>query len=100
MQFTGLETALIAAFSAFTACVGLMIGMSRRFISREECQRQEEAGSVTSRAIKQHLDRMTLNQDMQCRMLRAIVLHMNLPVEIKNEIMNMQPDLKRWTDVS
>lgn len=84
MQFTGLETILIASLSAAVAIFVALIAFSSRFMSRTECEARHRNICLPSEDVAKIL------QDLKLlfRMVRAIVISLPIDNEKKEEILN------------
>jgi|GEM_PF-4941147 len=102
-QFSGLETLLISLLVAVIACVTLFWRMSSRFVTHDECKRNHDGANSDDEQIRQLLEkmekkmddrdaRMNTKHELLFRMMRAVILYMDLPAEKKTEILNMRPN--------
>ena len=79
MTFTALEALLLAAF--VSCIIGLVVRV--RCVSPKECEER--------RRLANAVEVMKISNDIQFRMLRAIVTHLDLPAREKADILNMGP---------
>jgi uncharacterized membrane protein YozB (DUF420 family) len=88
--YSGLETTLIALITAIVSCVGLFIAMGKVFMTRRECELHnraiESADTETCKKIQELLN----IQSLQFRMLRTIIVYMDIPQDKKEAILNMK----------
>lgn len=78
MTFTALEAMLLAAF--VSAIVGVFVRMSS--VSPKQCAEYRNG-------VKGLIAKLDKSNDIQFRMLRALVAHSDLSPELKAELLNM-----------
>lgn len=83
-MLTGLETFLLCVLSAFIASVTMLLGLTKKFVLKSECV-------LTHGPLMKALNEINVNQRILFRMLRAIVVNMEIPVDEKTKILNMSP---------
>ncbi|MBA4357372.1 MAG: hypothetical protein C0405_06565 [Desulfovibrio sp.] len=84
-MFTPLETALITFASALVVGILVRFVTSQKFVTCDDCEKhrgtfQEELEAVAGKDKADH--------GMMLRMLRSIVVHLNIPREKQEEILN------------
>ena len=80
ITFTALETAFFGGLCSLV--VGMFIRI--RSVSPHSCKE-------TQRQLVGIMESLKVSQDIQFRMLRAVVQHLDLPAKDKAEILNMRP---------
>ena len=112
MEFTSLNVILISGGSVTLGAIGTMASMFRLFVTKESCKKQHanDANYVTRDACAaQHrydsktvedlaelIEKIQRNTDIQFRMLRAMVAHMDLTPEQRAAILNAGPSESKW----
>jgi len=98
-NFTGLETLLISATSVFVGAVGMLLSACNRYVTKKECQLKHENEDNIYKSLKNDFTtfkeelkesqrEVKKNQEGQSKMLRAIILYLDIPDEKKQEILN------------
>ena len=95
MEFTGLNMILISGCSITIGVIGAMVGMSRRFVTKESCTAQHRYDSKSVEELAKLIDKIQRNTDIQFRMLRAMVSHMDLTPDQRAQILNAEPSDNR-----
>lgn len=101
-MFTPLETTLISILIAIVAGWGTFLGMGKRFMTRAECLLYQEKSALAEnqaihnrraedKQIKKDVDKLLSTTNLQFRMLREIIVYMDIPAENKTKILNMKP---------
>lgn len=91
-MFSGFETVLISAFMSFISCAGTIYAMTRKFVAKGDCAYHHSGVQREDADINKKLERINQKQDMQFRMLRVLILQLELPNDKKVEILNMRPE--------
>lgn len=83
MAFSGLETILISVVVGLVAsgvvAAKMFFTLTANFVRRTECEKEHQISAEVSTKL-----------DLQFRMLRAVILYLDLPPEKKSEILNMR----------
>ena len=87
--YSGLETMLIALLSAFISCAGLFFALTRIFMTRKECNLNLRANNSTESQTCRKIDELINAQSLQFRMLRSIIVNMDIDKQEKEKILNM-----------
>ena len=87
MTFTALEALLLASF--VSCVIGLFV--RARGVSPHECEERRRITDEAYLRLAKAIEAMKVSNDIQFRMLRAIVTHMELPAKEKAQILNMGP---------
>lgn len=85
MTFTALEALLLAAF--VSCIIGLAVRV--RCVSPKECEERRRITDEAFLRLANAVETMKISNDIQFRMLRAIVTHLDLPAREKADILNM-----------
>ncbi|WP_461210399.1 hypothetical protein [Desulfocurvus sp. DL9XJH121] len=85
MTLTPLETLLGGALVSFITGVSVRLFMGGAFVTRQQCRLNHEQDCRNNGSVQRKLD-------IQFRMLRALIIHSDLPVEKKEEILNERGD--------
>lgn len=80
MTFTSLETLFMAAF--LSSIVGIIVRI--KSVSPSECRN-------TQGRLVAVIEGLQTSNNIQFRMLRALVAHLDLPAEVRVSILNMGP---------
>ena len=88
--YSGMETILIALITALVSCVGLFFAMSKVFMTRKECQVHLQNNTSSESQTCKKIDQLMNIQNLQFRMLRTMILYMDLPQDKKEKILNMK----------
>lgn len=91
-MFTGVETVMISLFTSFLSCAGTIVAMSKKFVVKGDCFFHHQTAQREDDGIKEKLERINDKQDLQFRMLRIIIIHMDMPNDKKGEILNMRAE--------
>ena len=75
---SALESILFAVVSAFIACILLIHRLSGQFVLKSECGLKHDG-----------LAGLKAQQDLIFRMLRAVIVHLDIPKEEIERILNM-----------
>jgi len=92
MEFTGLETILIGIVASGAGGVAMKVLFGNKSVSCKDCQ--EHRGQFRSeldafaREQESRADKDKKDHGMILRMLRSIVLNLNIPAEKKEDILN------------
>lgn len=81
MTLTPLETLLGSAMISIITALSVRLVMSGSFVTKVQCRHNHDQECRTNGSIQRKLD-------IQFRMLRALILHSDLPTEKKEEILN------------
>lgn len=81
MTLTPLEALLGGALVSFVAAIAVRLFMGGKYVSRHQCEINREMECRNNGSVQRKLD-------IQFRMLRALILHSDLPMEKKEEILN------------
>lgn len=87
MTFTGLESMLLAAF--ISCVVGIVV--RARSVSPRECEDRRRIMDEASLRLVKAVETLKTSNDIQFRMLRAVVAHLDLPAKEKAGLLNMGP---------
>ena len=83
--FSGLETILISFCSVVVACGGLFFLMVRIYPTRKECEARHANDQLQRTIMK-----IEKSQRLQFEMMRAMIIHMDLPKGEQERIINMK----------
>jgi hypothetical protein len=85
---TPLEAFLFALLAAVISCVGLFFTLASRFVTKAECDLAHK------QVLSYESDIAGLCKDIKLifRMLRAVVVNMDIPREELEKILNMKAD--------
>lgn len=81
MTFTPLEALLGGAMVSILSGVTVRLLTGGSFVTKAQCNRNHEQECRTNGSIQRKLD-------IQFRMLRALIIHSDLPEEKKEQILN------------
>jgi len=81
MLLTPLETLLGGALVSLVTGLAVRLLMGGAFVTRQQCRLNHERERRDSDSVQRKLD-------VQFRMLRALIVHSDLPAEKKEEILN------------
>ncbi len=87
---TPLEAFLFAMLAAFISCVGLLITLSSRFVTKNECSLAHKEVVL----FRDEMESLCVDIRLIFKMLRAVVVHMDIPREDIEKILNMSADKK------
>jgi hypothetical protein len=88
MTFTPLETMCIAAFFSLMSAVAVRLLFSRSFVTTVQCSAEREKICLEREQFRQQYEDLKAGQKIQFRMLRAIIVHSNIPPEKQEDILN------------
>lgn len=88
MIFTPLETMGIASFFSLMSAVAVRLLFSRSFVTNVQCSAEREKICLEREQLKRQYDDLKDGQKIQFRMLRAIIVHSNIPPEKQEDILN------------
>ncbi|MBC16548.1 MAG: hypothetical protein CL942_05795 [Desulfovibrio sp.] len=88
MTFTPLETMGIAAFFSLVSAVAVRLLFARSFVTKVQCTSEREKLCLEREQIKDILQRLREGQRIQFRMLRAVIVHSDIPATKQEEILN------------
>ena len=108
MEFSALNVILISGGSLTLGAIGTLVMMTRRFVTKESCTKQH-AGDIdfvrkdscaaqhkydskTVEDLAELIEKIQRNTDIQFRMLRAMVAHMDLTPDQRANILNASPE--------
>ncbi|MBU1001924.1 MAG: hypothetical protein KKE73_05330 [Proteobacteria bacterium] len=81
MTLTPLETLLGSAIISIITALSVRLVLGGSFVTKVQCRLNHDQECRTNGSIQRKLD-------IQFRMLRALILHSDLPTEKKEEILN------------
>jgi len=87
LTFTPLELLLLTAFISALTAVSVRIWLGSKFVPREQCRLRHDASEDTFDAVSSKLN-------ILFRMLRALVVHSDIPKDIQAQILNTRADDK------
>jgi hypothetical protein len=88
-MFSGFETVLISAIMAVLSAGGAILGMTKKFVAKTDCAYHHNSVIQSDTEIKARLAQISDKQDLQFKMLRTMILHMELPADKKSDLLNM-----------
>lgn len=84
---------MLSAITAFVACITLLLIFSRNFMTCKACNIRhellEKEGKDANRIAERQIAQLIKKHDIQFRMLREIIVHLDLPADKKAKILNM-----------
>ncbi|WMW65769.1 hypothetical protein [Nitratidesulfovibrio liaohensis] len=87
MTFTPLELVLLTGFISAVIALGVRIWLGSRFVPHEQCRLQHDASADS-------LDNVNTKLNILFRMLRALVVHSDIPKDTQAQILNTRADDK------
>lgn len=89
MEFSGLETLLIAMGSMVAGIIGTITVMLKCFVTKESCRQRRQSDVVSTDTFRDQLTKLEKTSQTQFRMLRSLVSYMpDLSPEIRSKILN------------
>lgn len=88
MTFTPLETMGIAAFFSLMSAVAVRLLFSRSFVTRVQCSSEREKLCLEREQIRELMTALKEGQRIQFKMLRSVIVHLDIPAEKREEILN------------
>jgi len=87
LTFTPLELLLLTAFVSSLTAVSVRIWLGSKFVPRDQCRLRHEASEDS-------LDGVNAKLTILFRMLRALVVHSDIPKDTQAQILNTRADDK------
>jgi hypothetical protein len=84
-----METMLIAILTAIISCIALFLTMGKVFMTRRECALQHQAVQTADSETAGKIQELIHIQSLQFKMLRSLIVYMDIPKEKKDAILNM-----------
>lgn len=86
---TPLETFLFCLVSAVLSAVGTISLLTKKFMTKEECELKHKTIGTEFSTVSDSIDEMCGKQDLMFKMLRSVIVHLDIPKEDIERILNM-----------